>query len=302
MGREFENLCCERAPILMGFPSGNMVSIMSAKYIVKELDLPHVGDIVSKMFNPVTVISDGVPSHCCRIYGDKRVIVFTSDCEYENAEVLNEMVKSIYDFAKRHKSEMIICCEGLIEDPTKEERIAQNIKIDIVGDDDTDGEIDTSSDTQDAAVSSKEDLLELLKKVTREHEKMDGQLWFTTNSTGLAEQLKNIGHKPVRNLILKGISAGIISEMSIRHVPVVCLFAPLNKMLQVGARGSISIIHCIDSLLSSIHTGQQGHLVIDTSNLNKTATEIDKAIIEAINKIDIMSGSCPKDRYSNMYM
>ena len=303
--REFEDLKVGRAPIAVGFPTGNMgvVSTMTAKYIVKELNLPLIGDIVSKQFNPVTVINNGAPSHCCRIYGDERIVVFTSDCEYENAEVLNMLINSIYDFCVRHRSAMIICCDGLCDDPTKQEGVAQNIKIDFVNENDSDPE-ELSGEADDSVesgipLSTKEELLELLNKATKEHEMFKGLLWFTTNDDHIASQLTTLGHKPVRNLILKGLCAGIISEMSVRPTKVVCLFAPLNKTLQIGTRASISIIHCMDSLIN--RSNDEKGCLIDTSNLNKTASEIDKSIIEAINKMDIMCGT-GQESYSNMYM
>jgi predicted ATP-grasp superfamily ATP-dependent carboligase len=305
--REFDTISCEGAPILAGFVASNMVSSMTAKYIVKEMDLPQIGDIVSDDFNPVAMISNGCPSHCCRLYGDERIVVFTSECEYDDASTLNQFVKAVYDFAKRHKCPLILCCDGLIDDPTKEETFAQNIQIDIVnahnpdGDEDSDYSESDDSDSNGPAPASKEELLALLNKATEEQQNYKGRIWYITNSESLSNKMHEIGHKPVRNLIAKGVSAGIIAEMTTRGVDVVCLFAPLNKTLQIGTRASISIIHCIDEMIRWIGKSDCKHLMIDTTNLDKTAREIEKSLADAINKIDIMSGN--KNAASNyMYM
>lgn len=55
---------------------------MAAEYIIQQLDLPLIGDIISESFPPLTIVKDGIPSHSGRIYGNKDIVVFISDYKF----------------------------------------------------------------------------------------------------------------------------------------------------------------------------------------------------------------------------
>ena len=320
--REFDTMCCDGAAIIEGFPdsSGNMVSVMTANYIIKEMNLPLVGDIISRHFTPLAVVTQGLPSHGARIYGNDKIVVFVSEYDVQDAEIQNSLVDAIYDFARRHRCSMIISCDGLVDDPTKEVKDEQ-LQIGITGgagvsggasgDEDEDDEESEGShmlllggdddenggDDADKMPQSKEDLIKLLANATKSQQEYKGQLWFCTNDEDFSKKMVQLGHSPVRNLSVKHITGGILAEAIVKGITVACLFAPLDKHLQIGTRACISLIHCIDTLLSK----RTGAKVIDTANIEKTAKEIEQKLEQVINKLGGLTEASQK-QYHNMYM
>jgi len=79
--REFDTIECDGTVVIegksnqiviiadqyrSGFPSEEgMTAIMTANYIIKQLQLPLVGDIVSPYFTPLGVVRDGLVSFFC---------------------------------------------------------------------------------------------------------------------------------------------------------------------------------------------------------------------------------------------
>jgi predicted ATP-grasp superfamily ATP-dependent carboligase len=308
--REFDTMCCDGAAIIEGFPdtSGNMVSVMTANYIIKELKLPLIGDVVSKYFTPLAVVSNGLPSHGARIYGNEKIVVFVSEYDIQDPEIQSMMVDALYDFARRHRCSMIISCDGLVEDPTKEQKHTDNLQIGIAGpsaggDDEDETEeggehmmlLDEPENGEEIP-QSKEDLIKLLANATKSQAEYKGMLWFITNDEDFSKKMLELGHKPVRSLAIKHITGGILAESTTRGIIIACLFAPLNKHLQIGTRACISLIHCIDTLLTKI-TGKK--MMIDTSNIEKSAKEIEKKIEDVLVKLGDNSS---KTGYHTMYM
>ncbi|EFC47272.1 COG1938 domain-containing protein [Naegleria gruberi] len=286
--REFDSIECDGTVVIEGFPSEEgMTAIMTANYIIKQLQLPLVGDIVSPYFTPLGVVRDGLPSHGIRIYGNKKIVVFVSEYEIKDPEIQNDVIDAVYDFCQRHRSKCLISVDGLDMDPTVKKQPSDDIKIGIQaaggageeGDDeegeDEEGDEMMSFEDEDAPKTT-EELLKLL-----EQEDYKEKVWYVTNNEHYAKKLQEMNATVAIEVACTGISGGILAEAPFRGVPVLSLFAPLNRFLKIGTRASIALIHALNKLISEDQTS----ILIDTSELDKTAKELESKLKDVLGKM-----------------
>jgi len=98
-------------------------------------------------------------------------------------------------------------------------------------------------------------------------------------------------HQPIQDVIVTGISGGIIAESCCQKIPVACLFTTLNELYKytsIDARASVTILNCISELLGD---------KIDVSTLIKDATKIEDAMIEVIQQIQSPQVKPPNDMF-----
>jgi len=124
---EFDNIDVDGAPIIESFPSIGLVGVLTGKQIVKTLKLPLIGVLRLEHFQSACVVSHEQPSYPARIYGNKQLVVFLCEMAFRvPPDAMGEVVQAIYDFAHRHRSQMIYALEGMpkpqiIQLPTGEE-------------------------------------------------------------------------------------------------------------------------------------------------------------------------------------
>jgi len=113
---EFRPVNTRNAVLIDGFPSVGLVSTIAANYIIRQLDLERVAVVTSPYFPPTSVIRDGVPTHPVRVYAGKGLVVFVS--EFIPAEtVIDDLAKSMIEFAMKKRISMIITPEGMPVQP-----------------------------------------------------------------------------------------------------------------------------------------------------------------------------------------
>eukprot|EP01128_Nolandella_sp_AFSM9_P010117 TRINITY_DN6943_c0_g1_i1.p1 TRINITY_DN6943_c0_g1~~TRINITY_DN6943_c0_g1_i1.p1 ORF type:complete len:448 (-),score=159.42 TRINITY_DN6943_c0_g1_i1:106-1371(-) len=111
---EFEGIDCNGAPLLEGFPSIGLVSVIAAKELVKILNLPLIGIIKAEDFQSSAVITSEQPSHAVRIYGNKKLVIILSEMTTPfPASAMDDVVAALYDFAHRHRCPMIYSVAGV---------------------------------------------------------------------------------------------------------------------------------------------------------------------------------------------
>ncbi|KAF0981122.1 hypothetical protein FDP41_012910 [Naegleria fowleri] len=303
--REFDSIECDGTVVIEGFPSEEgMTAIMTANYIIKQLQLPLVGDIVSPYFTPLGVVRDGLPSHGIRIYGNKKIVVFVSEYEIKDPEIQNDIIDAVYDFCQRHRSKCLISVDGLDVDPTVKKQPTDDIKIGIQSsaaeDEDEDEEGDEGEEMMsfedEDAPKTTEELLKLL-----EQEDYKEKVWYVTNSEHYAKKLQEMNATVAIEVACTGISGGILAEAPFRGVPVLSLFAPLNKFLKIGTRASITLIHALNKLMSEDQTS----ILIDTSELDKTAKELESKLKDVLGKLApgaLGDEKTPTGAFHSMYM
>jgi predicted ATP-grasp superfamily ATP-dependent carboligase len=120
---------------------------------------------------------------------------------------------------------MIITMKGIQGDPNEEKKDEKKVL--------------------DEVPNSKEDLLKMINKSKKK--RGDEKLWFFSNTEVMATRLMELGHKPIQEITVQGISGGIIAESSYNDIPVCCLFSPLNelyKFVSVDARAAVAVLKC----------------------------------------------------------
>lgn len=109
--REYTNIDIEGALIVEGFPAEGVGSILTAQFLVESLKLPLVGDVDSPSFPPVCSVKNFVPAPGCRIYGDRRIVVFVTEYMLSPA-VAKNIADAILEFARRHRCRGILTLDG----------------------------------------------------------------------------------------------------------------------------------------------------------------------------------------------
>lgn len=119
---EFKKMDLSDATIIDGFPSVGLVSSIAANYLIKVLDLKHIGIMDSSQFPTVSLIRDAKPLSPVRIYaGEKgpkgdQIVAFISEFQAPPnlvRPIAYEMVK----WAEEQRCKMIVSPEGLVVDP-----------------------------------------------------------------------------------------------------------------------------------------------------------------------------------------
>jgi len=317
--REFESMCCDGSAVIIGFPSQNLTSSTVANYIIEQLNLPIVGDIISDSFPPFAIVRNGIPATGLRIHGNKRIVVFSSEFDLRDNKLQNDTIHLIYDFCVRHRSSMMIVVDGIVTDPSKKKKSNQLHKVQLEkklsqlatseqesrdnldedieeAEEESNGFLLDDEDEDEMNIESKEDILKVLEDSIKEGNSNENlkKLFFSTNSESIGKKLLAMNHKPVIEFADLSLTAGILGRSSSSPVNVLCLLSPLNKLLQIGIRSSITIISCIDKLLSK-------EKLFDTSTLGKSAEELEKQIKNEISKLLVVDKDTSKS-YNNMYM
>jgi len=100
-----------------------------------------------------------------------------------------------------------------------------------------------------------------------------------------------LGHKPIQEITVQGISGGLIAESPYHDITVTCLFSPLNelfKYVSVDARAALAVLKCIDSVLEYENK-------MDISKYEKDTTKVEDKMVEVIK--GIQSPTPKKDGY-----
>jgi len=132
---------------------------------------------------------------------------------------------------------------------------------------------------EDSVPKSKEDFLKLINqsKVKRGDEK----LWFFSNQETFSQKMLKLGHIPIQEVTVPGISGGLIAESSFHEIDVCCLFSPLNelfKFVSVDARAALSVLKVIDTLLG-------GKTKMDLKKYENDYSKVEDKMIDVIKNI-----------------
>lgn len=155
-------------------------------------------------------------------------------------EMTRDLVKIICAFARKIKSRMLFCVEGVPVE--KVEKIERN------------------------------------------------EMNFLTTSEEFSKKLLELGHKPLHDAVVSGITGGIISEAAMSGsdpFELTSILAPTSSFYP-DAWSSVMIIRCIDEL----ETGWTSN----TSKLENSATELESKVKDLMRSNLKRSGS-----YSSMY-
>ncbi|KAH3756034.1 3-isopropylmalate dehydratase [Pelomyxa schiedti] len=231
--REFGDLSAiAKAPIIPGFPSVSLTSILTAGYLAEQLELPLIGVISSPLFPPRCVLDRGRPCHPIRIFGDARLVVIMCEFKLEPPELAAAVCEAMFDFSARHQSSMIITVEG---DPSKK-----------------------PTDDDGFAIQN---------------------LLFVSTSSIFTAKMSEVGHQPLENGLISGMTGLILAEGPLCDVEVACLLCPCNPMYP-EAYSAVAVVNAIAHFLTDIR--------IDTSQLEQKARTLQQQVTNLL-KAESMS-------------
>lgn len=119
---ELKRVDLKGATIIDGFPSVGLVSSIAANYLIKVLNLEHIGVMDSEHFPTVSLIRDSKPLSPVRIYaGEKgrrgdQIVAFISEFQ-PPAPLIRPIAHKLVKWAKEQRCKMIVSPEGLVVDP-----------------------------------------------------------------------------------------------------------------------------------------------------------------------------------------
>lgn len=119
---EFKKIDLKGATIIDGFPSVGLVSSIAANYLIKVLDMEHIGIMDSVHFPTVSLVRDAKPMSPVRIYagrkgkGGDQIVAFISEFQAP-ANLIRPISYTLIDWAIEQRCRMIVSPEGLVVDP-----------------------------------------------------------------------------------------------------------------------------------------------------------------------------------------
>ncbi len=119
---EFKRMDLKGSTIIDGFPSVGLVSSIAANYLIKVLDMEHVGIMDSVQFPTVSLIRNATPLSPVRIYAGRKerngdqIVAFISEFQAP-ANLIRPISYTMLDWAEEQKCKMIVSPEGLVVDP-----------------------------------------------------------------------------------------------------------------------------------------------------------------------------------------
>ncbi len=119
---EMKRVDLKGATIIDGFPSVGLVSSIAANYLIKVLNLEHIGIMDSEHFPTVSLIRDSKPLGPVRIYaGEKgrrgdQIVAFISEFQPPGA-LIRPIAHTLVQWAIDQRCKMILSPEGLVVDP-----------------------------------------------------------------------------------------------------------------------------------------------------------------------------------------
>jgi len=284
--REFENIDCDGAPILEGFPAVSLTPIIVANYLAEQLQLPFIGDIICNEFPARSIVTNGEPASSVRILGNKKLVVFLSEFAFAKPEVTHFIIHAMLDFATRHKSSSILTVEGISRQSVERELFERakllkaaeaNSKADSKAA--TSPSVDKNGKTLAVAAPKERarkpsgDDLDLTpeEKVMKDQatEKAGTTILFLTNSQTIDSQMLAMGHVPFANGVIDGITGKLVSEMAFTSVNIHA-FVVSADMRFPDAHSAVNVVRCLATLLPE--------LKVDLKPLEDKAKMLEKSI------------------------
>jgi len=119
---ELKRMDLKGATIIDGFPSVGLVSSIAANYLIKVLDMEHIGIMDSVHFPTVSLIRDAKPLSPVRIYAGRKspagdqIVAFISEFQAP-PNLIRPIAYTMVDWAIEQRCKMIVSPEGLVVDP-----------------------------------------------------------------------------------------------------------------------------------------------------------------------------------------
>jgi len=119
---EFKRIDLRGATVIDGFPSVGLVSSIAANYLIKILDMEHIGIMDSIHFPTVSLIRDAKPLSPVRIYAGKKekggdqIVAFISEFQAP-PNLIRPISYAMVNWAQEQKCKMVVSPEGLVVDP-----------------------------------------------------------------------------------------------------------------------------------------------------------------------------------------
>eukprot|EP00009_Paramoeba_aestuarina_P002073 CAMPEP_0201513202 /NCGR_PEP_ID=MMETSP0161_2-20130828/5310_1 /ASSEMBLY_ACC=CAM_ASM_000251 /TAXON_ID=180227 /ORGANISM="Neoparamoeba aestuarina, Strain SoJaBio B1-5/56/2" /LENGTH=415 /DNA_ID=CAMNT_0047909329 /DNA_START=20 /DNA_END=1267 /DNA_ORIENTATION=+ len=253
---------CKGAIIFDGFPSKGLSAAMISKFFIKCMNLPLVGFIKSNMLPVIGRVADSQPSYPLRVYGNSRIVVFTSELPCPS-EISPSIVDLLYYYQKQINSPFIFCTESLpqkiealdVEVPDQESltqsglfRFVEELAevpagvrpppkgvVGVVEDDKGKGPAAGSKMTAAKASEYFGSSLHASMSVPV------AEVMYITNEQEVSDKLRKMGYLPIKNAVVGNITGCLLAEAPFSDCSVVCLVAKYNPIMS-DARASTLLV------------------------------------------------------------
>jgi uncharacterized protein len=99
--------------VLIGFPGSGLVGSIALSYLVEQLKFEHIGNVTSRFFPPIVVMSRGVINVPVRFYEKGRFLVIVADIPV-NPNICYEVANGILEWLKPFSIREIVTLAGII--------------------------------------------------------------------------------------------------------------------------------------------------------------------------------------------
>jgi len=101
------------ATVLLGFAGIGLIGPIVTNEIVEKIeDMEQIGFMISDSFPPISIFTDGVLKHPCRLYysKSKNLVVLACDIPFQSPEDYNDLARTVLNFCLKvvHSKEMVI--------------------------------------------------------------------------------------------------------------------------------------------------------------------------------------------------
>ncbi|MBC7090576.1 MAG: proteasome assembly chaperone family protein [Nitrososphaeria archaeon] len=95
-----------------GFPDVGLAGAIASMHLIESLGLEEIAYIETPLLPPIMVVHNGELLHPIRVYGNERLIVFTSEIALP-LTVLNPLVKKVVEWLKSLNAKLLIALTGI---------------------------------------------------------------------------------------------------------------------------------------------------------------------------------------------
>ncbi|MEM2839908.1 MAG: PAC2 family protein [Thermoplasmata archaeon] len=127
MGEEFEillekDVSVEETILIAGFPGVGLTSTIATNFVVDSLKMEHAGYMISDKLPPAAIVQSGIPMYPVRFYKKDKLMILLSDFALP-IQLSKMMSDTLLNWnGSRKKFKAIITLEGLMAEPTAEEK------------------------------------------------------------------------------------------------------------------------------------------------------------------------------------
>lgn len=126
------------ATVLIGFAGVGLIGPITTYEVVDKIeDMKQIGFVASDSFPPISIFTEGILKHPCRLYysKSKNLIVLACDIPFQSPNDYNDLARTVLNFCLKviHSKEMVIIQGILVQDIVEEFKVFYAAEKEIMG-------------------------------------------------------------------------------------------------------------------------------------------------------------------------